>query len=68
VVSLSTKSCLYEIKYFCQTIAVNNVKLDDAWMPDTLYEYGRKFYMREIEMSEVDDLKISNACHQREKH
>lgn len=55
----------YKIKYFCQRIAMNNVKLDEAWTPNSLYEYGRKFYMREIEMSELDDLKISNIINER---
>lgn len=58
------KELPYEIKYFCQTMAVNNVK-QDTWTPITLYEYGRKFYMRQIEMTEVDDLKISNAINER---
>ena len=55
----------YEIKYFCQRIAMENVLIKDVWTPSTLYEYGRKFYMREIKMSEVDDLKISNVINER---
>lgn len=54
----------YKIKYFCQNIAMKNVKLD-VWTPNDDYEYGRKFYMREIAMSEVDDLKISNTINER---
>jgi hypothetical protein len=54
----------YHIKCFIQGIAMNNVKLS-SWTPQELYVYGRKFYMREIEMSEVDDLKISNAINER---
>jgi hypothetical protein len=54
----------YEIKYFCQRIAIDNVK-QDTWTPMSLYEYGRKFYMGEIKMSEVDDLKISNVINER---
>jgi hypothetical protein len=48
----------------CQNIAMNNVKKTE-WGLDDTYEYGRKFYMREIEQSEVIDLRISNAINER---
>jgi hypothetical protein len=54
----------YEIKWMCQNIAMNNVKKTE-WGLDDTYEYGRKFYMREIEQSEVIDLRISNAINER---
>ena len=54
----------YKIKSFCQRIAIDNVK-QDTWTPNKLYEYGRKFYMREIKMSELDDLRISNVINER---
>jgi len=53
----------YNIKSLCQKIAINNVN-QDTWTPITLYEYGRKFYMRQIKMTEVDDLTISNAINE----
>ena len=54
----------YEIKDMCQRIAVDNVKKTE-WGVDDLYEYGRKFYVREIEQSEVVDLTISNSINER---
>jgi len=54
----------YEIKMFCQTIAMKHVKLP-VWTQVDVYEYGRKFYMREIKMSELDDLRISNVINER---
>jgi hypothetical protein len=54
----------YKLKCFIQGIAMNNVRLS-TWTPDDMYAYGRKFYMRETEMSEVDDLKISNEINER---
>jgi hypothetical protein len=54
----------YEIKRVCQEFAMNNIKLKE-WTPNDIYEYGRKFCTREIEQSEVIDLKISNAFNER---
>ncbi len=48
----------------CQKIVMKNVKKTE-WEVDDMYEYGRKFYMREIEQSEVIDLRISNAINER---
>ncbi len=53
-----------EIKHLCVNIAINNVKKSE-WGLEDLYEYGRKFYMREIEQSEVIDLTISNTINER---
>lgn len=54
----------YEIKRFCQGIAMNHVRLP-VWTQTDVYEYGRKFYMREIEQSELVDLRISNTINER---
>jgi hypothetical protein len=58
------KELPYKIKSMCERIAMNNVKKTE-WGLDDMYEYGRKFYMREIEQSEVIDLRISNAINER---
>lgn len=53
----------YDIKSLCQKIAMNNVRLS-VWTPDDMYEHGRKFYMREVRLTQVDDLTISNAINE----
>ena len=58
------KELPYKIKWMCERIAMNNLKKTE-WGLDDTYEYGRKFYMREIEQSEVIDLRISNAINER---
>lgn len=58
------KELPYKIKWMCQKIAMNNVKKTE-WGLDDTYEYGRKFYMREIDQSEVIDLTISNVINER---
>ena len=55
----------HKIKWLCQNIAMDDIADKREWDFNDLYEYGRKYYMREIKQSEVIDLKISNAINER---
>lgn len=57
----------YKIKYFCERIAMDYVQRS-VWTPYDLYYYGRNFYMKymgETDITEIIDLKISNAINER---
>ena len=57
----------YKIKYFCERIAMDHVQRS-VWTPYDLYYYGQNFYMKymgETDITEIIDLKISNAINER---